>query len=114
MPKELERLNIEPQSELANALRAASRTGEPLLINIGEATLVVRVAEREVTGLGETPAIERPLPDPKVVDRARRGIRKTAGSWKGLVDPESFRAYIYERRHTANRPPINMDAWVPT
>jgi hypothetical protein len=44
---------------------------------------------------------------PEEVSRSRQGIRKAAGSWKG-IDTEAFKAYIADRRHTANRPSIKL------
>jgi hypothetical protein len=46
-------------------------------------------------------------PSPDEVTRSREGILKAAGSWKGM-DTEAFKAYIAERRHTANRPPVKL------
>lgn len=34
---------------------------------------------------------------------------QAAGSWKGLIDAEAFKAYISERRKTKNRPSVNYD-----
>jgi hypothetical protein len=39
---------------------------------------------------------------PDAVARSKDGILKAAGSWKG-IDTEGFKAYIKERRQTANR-----------
>jgi uncharacterized protein (DUF433 family) len=36
------------------------------------------------------------------VTRAQEGILKAAGSWQG-IDTEAFKAYIKDRRHSANR-----------
>jgi hypothetical protein len=44
---------------------------------------------------------------PAEVTRSRDGIRKAAGSWKG-IDTEAFKAYIADRRHTANRPSVKL------
>jgi hypothetical protein len=46
-------------------------------------------------------------PSPEEVTRSRDGILKAAGSWKGM-DTEAFKAYIAERRHTANRPSVKL------
>jgi hypothetical protein len=40
---------------------------------------------------------------PAEVTRSREGIRKAAGSWKG-IDTEAFKAYIADRRYPADRP----------
>ncbi len=33
---------------------------------------------------------------------------QAAGSWTGLIDAEEFKAYIRERRTTANRPSVKL------
>jgi hypothetical protein len=47
------------------------------------------------------------VPSPDEVTRSRDGILKAAGSWQG-IDTEAFKAYIAERRHTANRPSVKL------
>jgi hypothetical protein len=44
---------------------------------------------------------------PEEVTRSREGILQAAGSWKG-IDTEAFKAYIKERRQTANRPSVKL------
>jgi hypothetical protein len=46
-------------------------------------------------------------PSPEEVTRSRDGIRKAAGSWKN-IDTEAFKAYIKDRRQTANRPSVKL------
>jgi hypothetical protein len=46
-------------------------------------------------------------PSPEEVTRSRDGILKAAGSWKN-IDTEAFKAYIKDRRHTANRPSVKL------
>jgi len=46
-------------------------------------------------------------PTPEEIARSREGILKAAGSWKD-IDAEEFKAYIYERRSTANRRSIKL------
>jgi hypothetical protein len=41
------------------------------------------------------------------VTRSREGIRKAAGSWKD-IDTDAFKAYIKDRRQTANRPSVKL------
>ncbi len=50
---------------------------------------------------------EDTAPSPEDVDRSREGIREAAGSWKD-IDTEGFKAYIKDRRHTANRPSVKL------
>jgi hypothetical protein len=44
---------------------------------------------------------------PEDVTRSKDGILKAAGSWKD-IDTEAFKAYIADRRHTANRPSVKL------
>jgi uncharacterized protein (DUF433 family) len=44
---------------------------------------------------------------PKDVARSREGIREAAGSWKD-INTEAFKAYIAQRRQTANRPSVKL------
>jgi hypothetical protein len=46
-------------------------------------------------------------PTPAEVTRSRDGILKAAGSWKG-INTEAFKAYIADRRRTANRPSVKL------
>jgi hypothetical protein len=46
-------------------------------------------------------------PSPEDVTRSREGILKAAGSWKD-IDTEAFKAYIKDRRQTANRPSVKL------
>jgi hypothetical protein len=44
---------------------------------------------------------------PAAVTRSKDGILQAAGSWKD-IDTEGFKAYIKERRQTANRPSVKL------
>jgi uncharacterized protein (DUF433 family) len=46
-------------------------------------------------------------PSPEDVARSREGIREAAGSWKG-IDTAAFKAYIKDRRQTANRSSVKL------
>ena len=50
-------------------------------------------------------------PTPEEVTKAKDGILKAADSWED-VDTEAFKAYIKDRRQTANRP-INVNVASP-
>jgi hypothetical protein len=61
---------------------------------------------------GELYRLERMEMEGKVlsleeVTRSGEGIHKAAGSWKH-IDTEAFKAYIADRRHTANRPSVKL------
>ncbi len=40
--------------------------------------------------------------------QALKSLQVAAGGWSGLVDAEDFKAYIAERRQTANRPSVKL------
>jgi hypothetical protein len=46
-------------------------------------------------------------PTPEEVTKAKDGILKAADSWED-VDTEAFKAYIKDRRQTANRPSVKL------
>ncbi len=46
-------------------------------------------------------------PSPEQVARSIAGIEKAVGAWKN-IDAEALKAYIRERRRTANRPPMQL------
>jgi uncharacterized protein (DUF433 family) len=50
---------------------------------------------------------EDTAPSPEAVARSREGIREAAGSWKD-IDTAGFKAYIKERRQTANRSSVKL------
>jgi hypothetical protein len=50
---------------------------------------------------------EEKTPSPEDVARSRDRILGAAGSWKG-IDTEAFKAYIKDRRQTANRPSVKL------
>ena len=46
-------------------------------------------------------------PSPEEVTRSKDGILEAAGSWKD-IDTEAFKAYIKDRRQTANHPSVKL------
>lgn len=54
----------------------------------------------------EKPSALSGLSDERVA-RSIAGIRKAAGAWDD-VDAEEFKAYIRDRRRTANRPSVEL------
>jgi hypothetical protein len=66
-----------------------------LLEKNGEVFLLERMEQEENT------------PSPDDVAKSREGIHKAAGSWKD-IDTEVFKAYIKDRRQTANRPSVKL------
>jgi hypothetical protein len=54
-----------------------------------------------------SPAMHAP-PTSEQIARSIAGIRRAAGAWNGLVDPDEFTAYVYARRRTSNRPSVTI------
>lgn len=105
---ERQRFRVPPDSVLSSLLEDAAATGEPLLLDAGTAVYVVGVsAAGEDGGERESDVVNR-RPSAEQVQRSIEGIRKAAGSWKGLVDADAFKEYIRKRRKTANRPSVQL------
>jgi hypothetical protein len=87
-------IKVTADSELGKLVDVARR--QPVLLEKnGEVFLLERMETEEKT------------PSPEDVTRSRDGILKAAGSWKD-IDTEAFKAYIAQRRRTANRPSIKL------
>jgi hypothetical protein len=92
--KPIQKITVQEGSSLANLLSDAAV--RPILLEKnGE---LFRLERMENTGK---------VPSPDEVTRSKDGILKAAGSWKGM-DTDAFKAYIAERRHTANRPSVKL------
>jgi uncharacterized protein (DUF433 family) len=72
-------------------------------LTIADVKACLAYAHQAVERLGD----EGTAPSPEDIARSREGIREAAGSWKD-IDTEAFKAYIAQRRHTANRPSIKL------
>jgi len=96
-------LRISPDSELSLLLRDALESGEPAVVDTGE--VVYRLGVESTARAGARAR----RPSPEEVERSRAGIREAAGSWRDF-DADAFKAYIRERRRTANRPPVELRA----
>jgi uncharacterized protein (DUF433 family) len=72
-------------------------------LTIDDVKACLAYAHHAVEQLGD----EAAAPSPEDVARSREGIREAAGSWKG-IDTEAFKAYIKDRRQTANRPSVKL------
>ncbi|MGH2559726.1 MAG: hypothetical protein ACRDJH_11730 [Thermomicrobiales bacterium] len=92
-------VQIPADSELSRLLRDAVADDVTLLIAAGEETFRLEVAQEFGEG-GAFASRRRPTPEDAADSRA--AIYEAAGSWKD-VDAEAFKAYITERRRTANR-----------
>jgi uncharacterized protein (DUF433 family) len=72
-------------------------------LTIADVKACLAYASHAVKRIGDEDA----APSPEDVARSREGIRNGAGSWKG-IDTEAFKAYIADRRRTANRPAVKL------
>lgn len=99
-------ITVAPDSELGANLRDAAKTGRTLIVDTGEAVYSLEIGTKAEGPDSHVPSGLDEPPSPEQVARSIEGIRKAAGSWKGLVDAEEFKAYIRERRRTKNRPPV--------
>jgi uncharacterized protein (DUF433 family) len=72
-------------------------------LTIADVKACLAYASHAVERIGD----EDPAPSPEAVARSREGIREAAGSWKD-IDTAAFKAYIKERRQTANRPSVKL------
>ena len=88
------KITVAEGSSLAKLLSDAA--GSPILLEKNGELYRLERMEQE----GNTPS-------PKEVTRSREGILQAVGTWKD-IDTEAFKAYIAERRHTANRPSVKL------
>ena len=91
---------VDPESELGRVVKEAASSRQPILVDTGEA--VYRVAADQ-----ETPT-RLPLPTAEEVAASIEGITQAIGAWTGLIDAEAYKSYIYDRRKTKNRPPVEL------
>jgi hypothetical protein len=90
----VKKITVPEGSSLAKLLTDAA--GSPILLEKnGELYRLERLEQ-----LAKTPS-------PADVTRSRAGIRKAAGSWQD-IDTKAFKAYIKDRRQTANRPSVKL------
>ena len=95
---QLKTIHVEPGSELDRALEEAD--GTPIELEKGGVRYrVIRLPE---------PIAEDDIWAGYDPERALAELRAAAGGWQGLVDAEAFKAYIRERRRTANRPSVTL------
>lgn len=102
-----QRFRTAPDSELGLLLRVAVATGEPVVVDTGDATFVIGVALDEDGDAAQAPDPMSRRPSPEQVARSLAGIRQAAGAWND-IDAEALNAYIRERRRTANRSPVQI------
>jgi uncharacterized protein (DUF433 family) len=72
-------------------------------LTIADVKACLAYAHHAVERLGD----EAAAPSREDVARSRAGIREAAGSWKD-IDTAAFKAYINNRRQTANRPSVKL------
>lgn len=99
MERELKKVNLPPESDLAHMLKEATRSGQLVVVDTGEAlySLSVDILDdrSRAPGAGD-------------VASSIEGILKAAGGWKGIVDADEFKTYIHKRRRTSSRPSIRL------
>lgn len=98
MEKELHRVTLPADSDLALSLKRASRDGEPLVVDTGED--VYSVSVDTVVKAAETPSADE-------IARSREGIVNASGGWKD-IDTEAFKAYLARRRRASRRPRVRL------
>jgi hypothetical protein len=99
MERDVKAVKLPVDSELARALRDATRAGVPVFVDTGEEVYSLSIGV--VSARTAAPTAEE-------VARSTEGIRRAAGRWKDLMDAEAFKAYIRERRRTSSRPPVRL------
>lgn len=105
MASEPKTIEVEPGGELDRLLDEA--TDAPLRLVRGEERFrVVREPESRTDPTATGSAVDDRRPSAEQVARSIEGIREAAGAWAGIVDAEAFKAYVRQRRRTANRPPV--------
>lgn len=100
----LKTIRVNTDSELARFVKEASATGEPVVIDTGDAEYAVRVqhrasASRSGAGEGDKESTWADY-DPEA---ALRNVDEVAGSWSD-VDADALIANIYRWREEGSRP----------
>jgi len=88
------KIKVLERSDLAKLLTEAA--ARPILLERNGELFRLERMEKEVKA-----------PRPEEVTRSREGILKAAGSWKD-INTQALKAYVSERRRTANRPSIKL------
>ncbi|HET9016511.1 MAG TPA: hypothetical protein VFN57_13010 [Thermomicrobiaceae bacterium] len=90
-------VHVDPGSELDRALEEAASV--PIeLERRGVRYRVVRVVQ---------PVAEDDIWAGYDPGWALEQIQAAVGGWRGLIDADAFKAYVHERRRTANRPSVS-------
>ena len=87
-------IKVTEESNLAKLLTEAAV--RPILLENNDEVFLLERMDQE----GQTLS-------PEDVTRPQEGIRKAAGSWQG-IDTDTFKAYIKDRRQTANRLSVKL------
>jgi hypothetical protein len=99
MANELKRIDIGNVPELLRIVEEVRSTNEPR---------VLRRDSEDVAILLPATAARGPLATRPRTKADHEAFLVSAGSWKGSVDAEEFIAYIYERRRSSSRPPVEL------
>lgn len=89
---------VNPESETVRLVREAASSGAPVRVDTGEAVYHLNADEESPDRLY--------LPTPEEAAASVAAIKQVAGAWKELVDADELKAYIRERRKTANPPSL--------
>jgi hypothetical protein len=92
--------NVTPDSEIGRLIKEAAASQQSIRVDTGEAIYHVAADAEQSARL--------PVPTDEEVAASIAGITQSAGTWKGLLDAEEFKAYIRERRKTANRSSVKQ------
>lgn len=99
------RLRVNVDSKLAKLVKEASATGEPVVIDTGEAEYALRVEGRAsaASGSGASKDAKESIWADYDPEAALAAFRRTAGSWSD-VDADELIANIYRWREEGSRP----------
>lgn len=100
MAVERETIDISNNPDLLRLVEEMRRRNAPTVLTRGAEDMAV------VTPVADGATKRRTKREKTQEDRD--AFIQAAGSWKGLVDAEELKAYIYERRKTKNRPAVKL------
>ncbi len=91
---------VTPDSETARLVKEAASSRAPVRVDTGEGVY-------RLNADAESPE-QLPLPTAEETAASVAAIKQVAGAWKDLVDADELKAYLRERRKTANRPSLEL------
>jgi hypothetical protein len=91
----MQSLDVSDRPELLRLAEEVRDSGTPRLLRRGDESLA-RIVPLKPAGHARKATI------------ARKAFLQSAGSWKGLIDPDRCIADIYESRQISSRPPVEL------